>query len=137
MYKLQTNLAFYKFNSTINHGGLKVTWYKLNEEGGMCEGVSFTYAELQQFQNYVSSNKINFPGENNYHQSSEEEEPYCDSIFPDENRNFPSYVILRQKPEFIQGASQYACVDIKLVDSNDSNNHKYDLPFDVIGKFEI
>lgn len=130
MHKLETQLAFFKFNSIINEGILTVTWYVLDEEneGGRC----FTDQELNEFQQYTVNRPINFPGNKNYHPCTEEETPYNGIESSLESVSFPSMIILRKTP--VLNKIIFECVDIILTNKNDENRHDYNLSFDVIGQ---
>jgi hypothetical protein len=78
MYKLETRLAYFRFNSIKRQGNLRVTWFVLDEEkdaeeGGRC----FSKVELDKFIEFVTSRPFNFPGGKNYHDCNEDETPFC------------------------------------------------------------
>lgn len=136
MFKLTTQLAFFRFNTTVNQGNLTITWFVLEreyeEEGGRC----FTQEELIKFTDYTVKNKYNFPGGKNYSNCSEEDTSYCGfySKLKDSNVDYPTKFILRQHPKKYSQVAD--CVDIVLTSINGNDQHNYDLTFDVIGQIE-
>lgn len=60
MYKLQTQLTHFRFNTIQNQGYYNVTWCKLVENDTEKEGVYLTQKEINALINYVASNKLNF-----------------------------------------------------------------------------
>lgn len=136
MFKLTTQLAFFRFNSTVNQGNFTITWFVLDredeEEGGRC----FTQEELTKFTDYTVKKLNNFPGGKNYSNCSEEDTPYCGlySMLEDSNLNYPTKFILRQNPKMHSKVAD--CVDIVLTSTNSDDQHDYDLTFDVIGQIE-
>lgn len=140
MYKLETQLAYFRFNSIRRQGNLKVTWYALEyekdaEEGGRC----FTKDELDKFLGFVTSKPNNFPGSKNHHPCNEDETPFCSvySLIPNDRTSFPKNLILRKNPQLNTNSNIYDCMDIVLTDQNGVDNHNYNLKFNVIGRIEI
>jgi len=134
MYKLTTNLAFFKFkNDSFSKGNVPIDWYVLDEDEEV--GRPFSHDELNQFKDYVVSNEFNFPGKKNYSNSSEDEAPYCgiETALVDDNLVYPELFILRPEPIPLIG-NITKCVDVILTDQNGSKKHDYALPFNVIGK---
>jgi len=139
MYKLKTQLAFYRFNTSIQHSSQYITWYVLNkpddiEEYGRC----FTYNELTLFQNFVTQNQMNFPGNKNYHPCNDEEAPFCDiySLRPNQGANSVKNLIIRKNPKLSTAGTFHNCMDIILTNQS-HDNHTYNLDFDVIGRIEF
>lgn len=140
MHRLDTQLAYFRFNSTVHHGPFNITWYVLaagddSDEEGRC----FCYSELTQFQNFVSNIPLNFPGVKNYLNCEEDEGPYCgglNGLVPRQRLQFPNNVILQQQPILNNHGHIYSCMDIILLNQN-GTNIPYSLEFDVIGKINI
>lgn len=136
MFKLTTQLAYFRFNSSVSHGTLNVTWFALDIDAE--EGRCFTQTELDAFTNFVINRPHNFPGGKNYHTCNNDDAPYCgaEMFITGDNSNYPTTYILRKNPELLSG-EQPDVVDIILTDINDTDKHNYDLPFDVIGKVDL
>lgn len=141
MQRLETQLAHFRFNTIAQHGPFNITWYVIetgddSDEYGRC----FNHIELKQFQQFVSSLPLNFPGLKNYFKCEEEEGPYCGGLaglVPRQKLPFPSNVILRQQPNPNYQGNIYSCMDIILLNQNGTDNHTYNLEFDVIGRIDI
>jgi hypothetical protein len=137
LYKYETHLANFRFDGNMRVGRYKITWYVLEpddegEENGRC----FNEKELKQFQDYVTQNPTNFPGNKNYWSCSNEELiPYCDFNTEGEILAFPKNLILRKTPELLEGGYT-KCMDIILLSTNKIDNHTYDLEFNVVGRVE-
>jgi len=140
MYKLQTKISYFRYNSIFNIGDLNVTWFVLETEDDNTEsGRCFTKDELNEFLKYINSRPHNFPGGKNYFECNEEEDfPFCDSysIIPSNELNMPKNVILRNSPQLSQSGEIYYCMDIIFTNNQKIDNHDYSLDFDVIGKLE-
>ncbi len=137
MYKLQTQLKHFRFNSIHNHGPYTVTWFKLLEENSESIGVCLTYEELNNLKNYVANNKINFDNQN-YFNCDPNNTPNC-GIYGALSSAFslPTNLIIRKTPQMngISGRN-FPCMDIELLSSNGALNHNYNLEFDIIGQIE-
>ena len=137
MNKYETYLTNFRFDTVIIEDSLKITWFILEpddegEESGRC----FNEKELKQFQDYVTQNPTNFPGDKNYWSCSDEELiPYCDFNTEGEILTFPKNLILRKEPELL-GGEYTKCMDIILLGVNKKDNHTYNLEFDVVGRIE-
>ncbi|WP_278352425.1 hypothetical protein [Chryseobacterium gleum] len=136
MHKLNTEFAFFRFNSTINQGPYNITWYKLEEINDDEEGKGLNNEELDQLKSFISNNINNFPGSQTISIYNGEDAPYYSNMFnnPLENINFPSNIIIRKSPQLNQDGSICKYMDVILTDQNDKDNHRYDLDFDIIGK---
>jgi len=137
MYRLETQLAFFRFNANSHHGPFDITWYVLepgdsSDENGRC----FSQMELTLFQQFVNTLPSNFPGNKNYHNCEEEEGPSCGmmSVIPLQRARMPKNVILRKHPKLNNFGNIYSCMDIILQGTNGADNHTYNLEFDVIGR---
>ena len=138
MHKLETQLAHFRFNLNYQYGPYNVTWYVL-VAGNNADEISrcFTQNELTQFQNFVTSLPLNFPGGKNYSNCTDEEGPYCGGmggIIPKQSVQFPNNVVMRKESNLNSLGYIYSCMDIILLDINDKDNLVYNLDFDVIGK---
>ncbi len=137
MKKISTYFQCFRYDDSLQSGKYQIMWYKLEVDDVEESGVCFTEAEYKQVLDFFIRHPINFLSEGkNYYDCSEEEGSYCDAVglIPDENRWSPSNFILRRKPTLIPGARQYKCVDVILTTLQGVDNHKYDLPFDIIGQ---
>lgn len=136
-YKLQTRFRLFKFNSQIIQDPISVEWFLYDESNEDDEGRCFTYEELQQFQDYVVQNIINFPANGkNYFTATDDDAPVCNLFSQagaDDSLHFPKNIILRRKPELSKTGISH-CMDIKLLNEAGEDSHRYDLPFDVIGR---
>lgn len=138
MYKLQTQLEYFRYNSFINIGKINVTWFVLdNDEEDDETGRCFTQDELNQFVNFTLNNLHNFPGAKNYHLSNDDEAPYCNIYSALENERLirPKNVIIRRNPQISRNGIT-ECMDIILTNEQGTDKHVYELPFNVIGKIE-
>lgn len=135
MYKLITQFAFFRFNSTIQEGPLNVTWYKLEEGNDDEYGKGLTYEELNKLQSFMLNHPDNFPGDKNYHICNDEEAPYCPTfIAQSEKLNLPSNIILRKSPQLDEDGNISRCTDIILNDPDGKDKFSYNLNFDIIGE---
>lgn len=137
MYKLQTQLIHFRFNTIHNHGPYLVTWYKLEENNGETNGVCLTQNELKDLTNYVANNKINFANQN-YFACDPDYTTGCDiyDLLPSSSLQ-PSNLILRKYPKMQKGGGViYPCMDIELLNTNGTLNHNYNLDFDIIGHID-
>lgn len=134
MYKLQTRLTHFRFNTIHNHGPYNVTWYRLDENDGGTDGVCLTQEELKDLIAYVANNKVNFNNQN-YFACDPDDTTGCSlfDILPSTSRQ-PSNFIIRRFPQMqIVVGNIYQCMDIELLDANGTLNHNYNLDFDIIG----
>jgi hypothetical protein len=137
MYKIQAKLSHFKFNSSDNHGPIRVTWYKLID-GEELHGVCLNMAETQQVTNYIANNKMNF-SEQNYFSCDPDDVPYC-SIYSNipSKSNLPDLLILRRGAKIpVSSGDIFYCMDIELLQPNGAKNDIGSLPFDLIGKIEV
>lgn len=138
MFKLQTEFKYFRFNTVNNHGPYMVTWYKLQEDDNVSEGICLNQIELTALINYVANNKINFHNQN-YFSCDPDDTPFCDvySLIPSIKRQ-PDILIIRKIPQLTkQGGTIYNCMDIELLNPNGTSNHNYNLDFDIIGRIEM
>jgi len=140
MYKLESNLSFFRFNSNVHTGKLKITWYVIENDNFSNEsGRCFSQSELNLFLNFLTQNPINFPDNKNYFSCDEEENtPFCSLMHAIASNvlNFPNNLIIRKFPQLSSQGSIYSCMDIILTDQNMNDHHTYNLVFDVIGRIE-
>lgn len=119
---------------------MQVTWYVLENKDGEEEGRCFTYSEMELFQKFALSHPDNFAPNSQDYQSCTEEElaPDCGSYFsvPNPNATCPTNIILRKKPQILTQGNITKCMDIILCNGSGTDNHKYDLDFDVVGVIE-
>lgn len=137
MYKLQTYLKHFRFNSFHNHGPYKITWCKLLEKDGELGAVCLTPEELTELTNYTAGNKTNFDNPN-YHPCDNEDVPYFSEydLLPLTARQ-PKFLIVRRNPELSSVAGQiFSFMDIELLNENGAKNHTYNLGFDLVGEIE-
>jgi hypothetical protein len=135
MYKLQTYLTHFRFNTIHNQGPYLVTWYKLEQSNEENEGVCLTQQELTDLANYVANNHINFNNQN-YFVCDPDDTTGCGiyDLIPSNSRQ-PNNLILRRMPQMRRvGGVIYSCMDIELLTTNGVLNHSYNLDFDIIGK---
>ena len=136
-YKLQTQFRLFRFNALPHKTPIAIEWFIYDESKEDDEARCFTYEELQQFQDYAVQNTVNFPANGkNYHAATDDDAPVCNLIsqtVPDDSLHFPKNIILRRKPE-ISTSGVMHCMDIILLNEAGEDNHRYDLPFDVIGR---
>ena len=139
MFKVKTQLSFFRFNTTINLGPINVTWFVLEsehdtEEGGRC----FTQKEMDQFLDFIALNELNFPGNKNYHTCTEDDCPDCSiyGLIPRQRANLPLNIIIRQTPQLSPAGQIYDCMDIILTNVNHTDQRTYNLDFNVIGQIE-
>ncbi|MBC6427602.1 MAG: hypothetical protein GDA51_14320 [Ekhidna sp.] len=137
MYRLETKLSNFKFNTVHQLGPLTVMWYKLDETDGDEDnkGKCLTKEELDQLINYVVNNKINF-GNQNYFSCDDEENPGCDLYDPlPIDSLLPANLIVRKELQLGKSDGNiYRCMDIELLNANGTTNHNYSLDFDIIGE---
>jgi len=139
MYKLQTKLAYFRFNIIVNIGELNVTWFVLDSDENLEQfGRCFTKEELDEFLNFAISRPNNFPNGKNYFGCNETDLPSCDiySIIPSIKLTYPQNLILRKTPRLSKSGEIYSCMDIILTNNNRSDNHNYIIDFNVIGVIE-
>lgn len=140
MYKLQTNLSYFRFNTNVLIGDIPVTWYVLDQDDDMTEtGRCFTKEELDKFLEFINTNPHHFPGRKNYFECTEEEDfPFCSiySLIPSNNLQKPKNIILRKSPQLSHTGEFFYCMDIMLTNHSKIDNHHYTLEFGVIGKLE-
>ncbi|HEY1045377.1 MAG TPA: hypothetical protein VGF79_02990 [Bacteroidia bacterium] len=137
MYKLQTTLTHFRFNTIYNHGPYTVTWYKLDESYGETDGICLTQQELNDLTNYVANNKVNFDNQN-YFACDPDETTGCGvyDLLPSTSRQ-PRNLIIRRVPQMQRvNGNIYPCMDIELLSANRALNHNYNLEFDIIGHIE-
>ena len=137
MYKLQTQLTHFRFNTTHNHGPYLVTWYKLEEVDQETDGICLTQQELNDLTNYVANNKVNFNNQN-YSGCDSDDTTGCSiyDLLPSTSRQ-PRNLIIRRVPQMQKGGGViYGCMDIELLNTNGTSNHNYNLNFDIIGRIE-
>jgi hypothetical protein len=137
MYKLQTQLTHFRFNSFHNHGPYRVTWYKLEEKDGDADGVCLTQQELSDLTNYFAKNNINFNNQN-YFTCDPDETAGCGiyDLLPS-NSLLPRNLIIRKIPQMQKdGGNIYPCMNIELLNTNGTLNHNYNLEFDIIGQID-
>jgi hypothetical protein len=135
--KLQTPLHHFRFNRTTGHKSLIVEWflYDLNED--IEENIrGFNDAELKLFEGYTVSNSVNFGGGKDYFTVREGEVPIEVELdfVPDSRLAFPEYLIIKPDYEIEKGTEVSSIMQIVLLDGNGAINHKYVLPFGVIGR---
>lgn len=135
MKKIQSLLHHFRYDAGHNHGGSKVTWFKLTDEED--KGVGFNEDELKLTVDFMVSNPMNFEGPKNTFFS--DEEIYITSSMSSmvSGRVMrPNQIILRQKPRTrLQGGKWSRCMDIELLDIHGRPCHSYALPFSIIGVF--
>ncbi len=137
MYKLQTRLTHFRFNTIHNHGPYLVTWYKLEESEGETDGVCMTQQELNDLTNYVTNNNVNFNNEN-YFACDPDNTTGCGiyDLLPSTSIQ-PRNLIIRKIPQMQRvGGVRYPCMDIELLNTNGGLNHNYNLYFDIIGHID-
>lgn len=137
MYRLQTQLTHFRFNSTHIHGPYTVTWYKLQEEDQDAEGICFTEQELSELTNYVANNLVNFNNQN-YFSCDADDTTGCGiyDLLPSTS-GYPRNLIIRRSPQMTNhNGNIYPCMDIELLEKNGTLNHNYNLEFDIIGRIE-
>lgn len=136
-YKLQTQLRLFRFNSQINTTPINVEWFLYDENNDDDETRAFTYEELKRFEDYAVQNTVNFPPNGkNYAASTDDEAPNCDltsQSVADDSLHFPKNIILRRNPSIARDGIMN-CMDIMLVNEAGEDSHRYDLPFDVVGR---
>jgi hypothetical protein len=135
MYKLQTYLKNFRFNSIHNHGPYTITWFKLLEKDVESECVGLTHEELTKLTNYTASNKTNFDNAN-YYSRNEDDLPYFSEydLLPLDERH-PKFLILKQNPRLSMPAGKiFTFMEIELLNENGSKNHTYNLEFDIVGQ---
>lgn len=137
-HKLQTQFQLFRYNRTSFHKSpITVEWFLYDENNEDDETRAFTHEELQQFINYAVQNTVNFPPDGKDHlNATDDDAPNCDLLLQsvsDENLNFPKNIILRRSPS-INGTGIMHCMDIMLVNQAGEDSHRYDLPFDVVGR---
>lgn len=138
MYKLESKIANYRFNTVWQQGVNNIIWFVLDktykdDEFARC----FTQEELSDFLHFMSNNQHNFPNNKNYHacQEDSDDSPICD-YYNDTpiNSLHPTNIIIRKNPSLKAGGI-YSCMDIILTDNNGNYRHPYNLNFNAIGKF--
>lgn len=136
MKKLITNLSYFKYNTTINTTGFKVTWYVVEEDEGEEFGRGFKPDELDEFFRFINNHPLNFEGDKNAHIVDDEEILYFDIFsFIDDSklRNRPNNLFLKRDPQLTYG-NILESMDIILTTPNGSEI-EYNLKFDVVGVF--
>ena len=137
MYKLQTNLHYFRFKTIANDGPIDVTWYKVKyDDNGDWDGVSFDQNELKIFTDYVINNKTNFSNSNYWTCQEDSDEFPCSTEYDSLpiRGDMPNNLLLRKVPQMSNiGRVVYTSMDIELLNPNSTKNHNYNLDFDVVG----
>lgn len=137
MYKLNTQLAFFKFNTIIQKDKFYLSWFVLEVVDNQdLMGRGFNQNELDTFIKFVINKPINFPNGKDRFECKESDLPYCGhfSLAPSQSLSFPNNLIIRKHPRLSSEGKIYDCMDIILTNDRGRNNHTYNLDFDVVGR---
>jgi len=121
----------------MEHKSLIVEWFRYDLKEDLDENITdFNERDLQLFQSYTVSNPVNFSGGKEYFTVSEGELPIEVELdlVPDSRLAFPEYLIIKPGYEIENGTAVSSIMQIALLDEKGAVNHKYDLPFGVIGR---
>lgn len=135
MFKLNTQLAYFRFDNILNQGPLNISWSVIEKNGNTEKQRCFTSAELEAFRSYASKNPNNFGETHDQHPCTQNNTPTLDTGYS-HALQFPSHIIIRQKPQLSDTPTIHHSMDVILTDSLGRDKHTYNLSFDVIGKVE-
>jgi hypothetical protein len=134
MFKIQTQLRHFRFNTVHNHGPLPVEWFKLIDYDEESEGQCLNKKELDLLTSYFEDNRLNFSDPVPL-PCQPDENPYCgiNALLPSVE-HIPTNLILRRSPNLNKDGNINRCMEVELLEPIGKLITNEDLPFEVIGK---